>query len=82
MLCLFNSVLKLSLVFNLFGLSIGFKISVAVFVLPLLWMFSDINNFQVFIPYSFSNANKQLNDLIKDFFTLNILHIHFFDGFH
>ena len=53
-----------------------------IFILPIFWVFSDIDDFQVFIPYSFRVASKWLNDLFENFFTLNILHIKSLDGFH
>ena len=43
-------------------------------------MFSNIDKFQMFIPYSFGIIGKRLYDVFKNFFTLNILHIEPFDG--
>ena len=82
MFCLFNHTLESSPVFDSFVLSIGLEVSATIFVLPILWVFSDIDKFWVFIPYSFSIASEQLNNLFKDFSTLNILCIKSLNGFH
>ena len=79
MFCLFN---QSSPIFNLFVLSIGLKISVTIFVPPIFWMFSNIDNFQVLIPYLFSITSKQLNNLFKDFFSLNIHYIKSLNSFY
>ena len=52
-----------------------------VFILPHFGVFSDINNFWMFIPNSFYTTYKELNNILEFLFVLNITCIKPFDSF-
>ena len=81
MFCFLNCTLELLPVFDPFGLSVILQLSITVFIPPCLGVFSDINNFWMFIPSSFYIISESYYNMFKDFFPLNILHIKPFDGF-
>ena len=62
-------------------MSIILQNSATIFILLCFGVFSNINNFWMFIPNSFCAISKSLDNVFKTFFALNVIYIKIFDGF-